>query len=97
MPMTSPDRIELSPAQRHELTGVVRCGRSEQRLVQGARIVLHAASGHSTAVIAAAVGVGPDTVRKWRHRWCLSPGLASLGDAKRSGRRRCSLRSRSPR
>src|SRR5664279_2723271 len=87
MPMTSPDRIVLSPDQRGELTGVLRAGRSEQRLVQRARIVLHAADGHSTAVIAAAVGVGDDTVRKWRRRWCLSPGLASLGDAKRSGRR----------
>jgi transposase len=87
MPMTSPDRIELSPAQRRELTGALRSGRSEQRLAQRARIVLHAADGHSTAMIAATVGVGEDTVRKWRHRWCLSPGLASLGDAKRSGRR----------
>ena len=55
MPMTSPDRIELSPAQRSELTGVLRAGRSEQRQVQRARIVLHAADGHSTAMIAATV------------------------------------------
>jgi hypothetical protein len=27
-----------------------------------------------------------DTARKWRHRWAREPGLASLGDAKRSGR-----------
>src|SRR5664279_176081 len=87
MPMTSPDRIELSQAQRSELTGVLRAGRSEQRLAQRARIVLHAVDGHSTAMIAATVGVGEDTVRKWRHRWCLSPGLASLGDQQRSGRR----------
>ena len=35
MPMTSPDRIELSPAQRGELTGVLRAGRiGEVRVVQ---------------------------------------------------------------
>src|SRR5664279_6021688 len=78
---------ERSTAQRSELTGVLRAGRSEQRLAQRARIVLHAADGRSTAMVAATVGVDEDTVRKWRHRWCLSPGLASLGDAKRSGRR----------
>jgi len=86
MSMTSRDWIELSEDQRRELTGVVRAGRSEQRLALRARIVLHAARGHPTTVIASALGVCEDTVRKWRHRWCLTPGLASLGDAKRSGR-----------
>ena len=32
------------------------------------------------------LGVCEDTVRKWRHRWCAAPGVASLGDAQRSGR-----------
>src|SRR6266567_785878 len=86
MSMTSRDRIELSEDQRRELIGVVRAGRSEQRLALRARIVLHAARGHPTTVIASALGVCEDTVRKWRHRWCLTPGLASLGDAERSGR-----------
>ncbi len=84
--MTSRDRIELSEDQRRELIGVVRAGRSEQRLALRARIVLHAARGHPTTVIASALGVCEDTVRKWRHRWCLTPGLTSLGDAERSGR-----------
>jgi transposase len=86
MSMTSRDRIELSDDQRRELTGVVRAGRSEQRLALRARIVLHAARGHPTTVIASALGVCQDTVRKWRHRWCRTPGLTSLGDAERSGR-----------
>ena len=58
MSMTSPDRIVLSQAQRSELTGVLRSGRGEQRLALRARIVLHAADGQPTTVIAAAVGVG---------------------------------------
>jgi hypothetical protein len=57
MSMTSRDRIELSDDQRRELTGVVRAGRSEQRLALRARIVLHAADGQPTTVIAAAVGM----------------------------------------
>jgi transposase len=86
MSMTSPDRIELTDTQYRELTGVVRAATSEQRLVLRARIVLHAASGQPNAVIAAMLGVCEDTVRKWRHRWSIVAGLASLGDAKRSGR-----------
>ena len=62
MPMTSPDRIELSPAQRRELTGALRAGRSEQRLAQRARIVLLAAQGLPNAEIGRRVGVSRPTV-----------------------------------
>src|SRR5665811_1664898 len=51
-----------------------------------ARIVLLAAAGWTNTTIARHVGVCVDTVRKWRHRWWVQPGTASLGDAKRSGR-----------
>ena len=57
-----------------------------QQLVRRARIVLLAAAGWTNTKIAHRVGVCPDTVRKWRHRWWAEPGTASLGDAKRSGR-----------
>ncbi|WP_338051810.1 helix-turn-helix domain-containing protein [Rhodococcus koreensis] len=36
--------------------------------------------------IARALLVSVETVRKWRGRWNAAPGVASLGDAKRSGR-----------
>jgi transposase len=65
---------------------LIRAGTSAQRLVCRAKIVLLAADGHPNAVIATRVGVGVDTVRKWRHRWYAQPGMGSLGDAKRSGR-----------
>jgi transposase len=55
-------------------------------LARRARIVLLAAAGWSNTKIAGRVGVCVDTVRKWRHRWRVQPGTASLGDAKRSGR-----------
>ena len=49
--------------------------------------MLAAADGHPNARIAASLGICEDTARKWRHRWCVAPGVSSLGDAKRSGRR----------
>lgn len=86
MSLPSADAIVLTDAQRGELTRLARAGRSAQRLVLRARIVLLAAAGHSNAAIATVVGSCVDTVRKWRHRWAAAPGMAALGDAKRSGR-----------
>lgn len=86
MPMNSADVIVLTRAQRAELRGLLRAGRTEQRLVARARIVLLAADGHPNAVIARLVAACVDTVRKWRRRWAAAPSIASLGDAERSGR-----------
>ena len=66
---------------------MTRAGRTEQRLVTRAEIVLAAAAGESNAQIARRLRICEDTVRTWRHRWCAAPGVASLADAKRSGRR----------
>ena len=87
MPPTSPDRVVLTDTQRGDLHRLVRAGRTEQRLALRAGIVLAAADGHSNTRIAAALGICQDTVRKWRHRWCVAPGVSCLGDAQRSGRR----------
>jgi len=86
MPVTSPDVIVLTSTQQLQLQRVVRAGTTAQRLVARVRIVLLAARGYPNTVIAAHVGAGVDTVRKWRHRWWRCPRLASLGDAKRMGR-----------
>jgi transposase len=86
MSPTSTDRITLTGSQRRELTRMTRAGRTEQRLVTRAQIVLAAAAGESNAQIARWLGICEDTVRKWRRRWCVAPGVASLADAKRSGR-----------
>jgi len=87
MSPNSADRITLTGAHRRALTRLTRAGRSEQRLVTRAKIVLGAAAGQSNAQIARSLGISEDTVRKWRRRWRAAPGLASLADAKRSGRR----------
>jgi len=87
MSPTSHDQIDLTVPQRRELAGLIRAGTTAQRLALRALIVLMAADGQPTTAIAAALDVCEDTARKWRHRWCQTPSLASLGDAKRSGRR----------
>jgi transposase len=87
MSPTSHDQIDLTDPQRRELAGLIRAGTTAQRLALRALIVLMAADGQSTTAIAASLDVCEDTARKWRHRWCQTPSLASLGDAKRSGRR----------
>jgi len=86
MPVTSPDVIVLTDTQQQQLQRLARAGTTAQRLVARLRIVLLAAQGYSNTVIAVRVRTGIDTVRKWRHRWWRCPGLASLGDAKRTGR-----------
>jgi transposase len=86
MSPNSADRITLTGAHRRTLTRLTRAGRSEQRLVTRAKIILGAAAGHSNAQIARRLGISEDTARKWRRRWRAAPGLASLADAKRSGR-----------
>jgi DDE superfamily endonuclease/Homeodomain-like domain len=86
MSMTNLDRIELNLAQQQRLRHLIGAGTTAQQLAQRARIVLLAAAGWSNTKIAGRVGVCVDTVRKWRHRWWVQPGTASLGDAKRSGR-----------
>lgn len=86
MPMCSRDVIVLTELQREQLLGLVRAGRTTQRLALRARIVLLAAAGDCNAAIGTALGICVDTVRKWRHRWVVDPSTASLGDAKRSGR-----------
>jgi len=86
MPVTSPDVIVLTDTQQQQLQRLARAGTTAQRLVARVRIVLLAAQGYSNTVIAVRVRTGIDTVRKWRHRWWRCPGLASLGDAKRTGR-----------
>src|ERR1035437_9803397 len=86
MALTSPDRIEMNPSQQQRLRHLIRAGTTAQQLVLRARVVLLAFAGWTNPKIAARVGVCVDTVRKWRHRWWVQPGTASLGDAKRSGR-----------
>jgi putative transposase len=61
--------IQLSEQEREELTRQTRRHRSEQQVVQRARIILAAAQGSSNIQIARELDIHVDTVRLWRDRW----------------------------
>lgn len=77
-------RIVLTPDEQETLELWVRGGRTEQRTVRRARIVLAAASGEGTLAIAKRLRERPSTVSKWRKRFS-QQRLAGLQDAARSG------------
>jgi transposase len=61
--------IVLTPEERCELEGLARSRKTEHRLRQRARIVLHAANGMATRAIGRAVGCTTGTASKWRVRY----------------------------
>ena len=79
--------VVLSAVDEVVLRARARAGRSEHRDVVRAKIVLAAAAGETNQVIAAALGLCVDTVRKWRRRFAVR-GLPGLDDLPRSGRPR---------
>jgi transposase len=87
MPVSSPFVIVLTDPERRELSRRACSARTPHRDRIRARIVLSAADGASNAAIVRQVGVGVDTVRKWRRRFA-ADGLAGLRDSPRSGRPR---------
>jgi transposase len=83
----SPFAVVLTASQRRLLKALVRRPTAQQRQVTRARIVLLAAAGLANAHIARKLGVAPNTVGKWRKRFCRE-GVDGLADRKRSGRPR---------
>ena len=77
--------IRLCPAERAVLEGWARAPRTEQRRALRARLVLFAAAGMATGVIAERLGIRSSTVSKWRGRFARL-GLDGLEDAARRGR-----------
>jgi transposase-like protein len=62
--------VVLGDGQRRLLVARARRVSGEHRDVLRARIVVAAADGAPSAVIARDLGVTEDTVRKWRRRFC---------------------------
>ncbi len=77
--------LSVSESDLEVLRALVRARTTEQRLVQRARIVLHAAQGTPNRTIATEVGVAPMTVLLWRSKYA-QDGLAGLADEPRPGR-----------
>jgi transposase len=77
----------LRASERRYLKARARRLAAPFREVVRARIVLDAAAGLSNAHIARRLGIVPNTVGKWRKRFC-EEGFAGLRDRPRSGRPR---------
>lgn len=71
--------IELNEEQVHELTHLSMSYTEPYGKVQRAKILLlaHRHSDWDNAQIGQEVGYAPETVRKWRHRWCAEGILAN--------------------
>jgi len=65
--------IILSEEEQDLLTRVIHRYRSEQQIVQRARVILLAAQGRPNSQIAQEMHVNVDTVRLWRDRWANAP------------------------
>lgn len=74
--------IVLTEAERAELEGLARSGKTEHRLRQRARIVLLAAGGMETAAIGREIGCTTGTASKWRVRYAANrlAGLDETGN-----------------
>jgi transposase len=77
-------QIVLSSAERTELEALALRRKTAQALAMRARIVLACAQGHQSKDIAVALGVGANTVGKWRRRFA-ALRLDGLHDDPRSG------------
>jgi len=81
-----PAEIKLSQEETDELNRWVKSGKTEQRKVHRAKIVLRSAEGKTTHQIARELQARPSTVSKWRKRFA-KLRIAGLQDEQRSGRR----------
>ena len=90
MPLPSPAyHPQLGPADVAALERLVRRPRSEQRLVERARLalLLHAQPTLGNTAAARQLGHHPNRVHKWRKRWATEGfALEALADRPRSGR-----------
>jgi transposase len=79
--------IHLSPEVREQLVRYARGRSIPKRLVERAGIILRAAEGQQSQVIAAEMGLSRPTVQLWRNRFA-AEGLAGIvKDAPRPGRK----------
>ena len=79
-------KIVLSVEETDELNRWLKSGKTEQRKVERAKIVLRCSEGKSTHQIARELGTRPSRVSKWRKRFA-KLRMPGLEDEQRSGRK----------
>jgi transposase len=78
-------RVELSQAERDELTALLSGGKHAVRELKRAQILLAAATGAGDEEIARSVGVGGSTVYRTKRRFVLGNLAAALSEEPRPG------------
>ena len=78
-------RVELSQAEREELTALLSGGKHAVRKLKRAQILLAAATGAGDEEIARSVGVGGSTVYRTKRRFVLGNLAAALSEDPRPG------------
>lgn len=79
--------ISLTPLEQARLEAWAALRRSAERLAVRAQVVLEAAQGSTNGDIARKLGIHPETVGRWRHRFAVHRLEGVRRDAPRSGRR----------
>jgi len=77
--------IQLTATEVHQLTAWVRAGKTPQRLVRRARLILGSAAGLGSRALARQEHMSRTTVRRWLARF-MSKRCDGLQDRPRSGR-----------
>jgi transposase len=81
-------RVDLSQAEREELTALLNGGKHAARKLKRAQLLLAADAGTSDEAIAKAVGVGGSTVYRTKRRFVLGNLEAALSEEPRPGAER---------
>src|SRR3989441_10314320 len=80
--------LRVRSEDREWLEGLVRGGKTPQRVVLRAQIVLGAAAGQSNNRLAKELGISRPTLLRWRERYVEAGVAGLLKDAARPGRRK---------
>jgi Winged helix-turn helix len=80
-------KIQLSTKEKETLLRWMRSAKTEQRMVQRARVILLAASGMDGKQIALKMQTRAARISKWLRRFA-KDGVAGLNDSARSGEKR---------
>jgi transposase len=77
-------KITITNEDREKLNAVLRSSKSEYRMIERARIIMHLEKEPDVEIVAEKLCISSKTVRKWRKRFYLE-GFEGLLERQRSG------------